>query len=157
MKEKSCEQKILRASYFLKYIYTSGTVVETHLTRAPKIPPPLFHFLSPLSILSSIFLPPFSPIHRFPTPFCTSTRRFLFLLRRFSSPSRPFLSLLPPLHFTLSTTILPLEKYLSTRLQSMPNFTNIRGRINAASLNDDVTGRPPSPSTLVAPRFILHK
>lgn len=56
MKEKSCEQKILRASYFLKYIYTSGTVVETHLTRAPKIPPP-FVSLSFSPLHSLVYFP----------------------------------------------------------------------------------------------------
>lgn len=60
-------------------------------------------------------------------------------VRRFSSP---FHSLFSP-RFHDDSAVGKIFFDAGTPSPIRPNFTNIRGRINAASLNDDVSGRPP--------------
>lgn len=60
-------------------------------------------------------------------------------VRRFSSP---FHSLFSP-RFHDDSAVGKIFVDAGTPSPIRPNFTNIRGRINAASLNDDVSGRPP--------------
>lgn len=101
------------------------------MTRAPKTRP--------------IFVSPsFSPLHSLVFsvhfPFYSS----FFLSISPLSPPPLFHSLFSP-RFHDDSAVGKIFVDAGTPSPIRPNFTNIRGRINASSLNDDVSARPPLP------------
>lgn len=142
------QKKLLRSRYifFKKYIYINEWCRDTVLP-LKFVLPSLFHLPSPSTPLHSHV---FSYFH-FP---------FLFVVfpLHFTTPS-PFISfpLLAPFPRRFLPAVGKIFVDAGTPSPIRPNFTNIRGRINAASLNDDVSPLPPSFPSSSLHAFILYE